>query len=101
MKPSIATKLEQLASRLAEIDALLASPEATSNMDQFRKMTREHADITPVVERFREYQQAERDITEAQSMLSDAEMKEYAEAEIKSGKERILSLEGELQKLLL
>jgi len=101
MKPSIALKLEQLASRLTEIDALMSSEEATRDMDRYRRMTREHSDITPVVERFREYQQTERDIAEAQAMLSDAEMKDYAEAEIKAGRERIAALEGELQKLLL
>ena len=101
MKPSIVTKLEQLASRLSEIDALMSSEGATRDMDQYRRMTREHAEITPVVERFREYQQAESDVAEAQAMLSDAEMKDYAEAEVKAGKERIAALEGELQKLLL
>ncbi len=101
MKPSIALKLEQLATRLTEIDALMSSEEATRDMDRYRRMTREHSEITPVVERFREYRQAERDIAEAQAMLSDAEMKDYAEAEIKSGKERVTALEGELQKLLL
>ena len=101
MKPSIATKLEQLVARLTEIDALMSSENATRDMDQYRRITREHADLTPVVERFREYQQAERDIAEAQALLSDAEMKDYAEAEIKAGKERIAGLEAELQKLLL
>ena len=101
MKPSIALKLEQLATRLTEIDALMSSEEATRDMDRYRRMTREHSEITPVVERFLEYQQAERDIAEAQAMLSDAEMKDYAEAEIKAGRERVTALEGELQKLLL
>jgi len=101
MKPSIANKLEQLTSRLAEIDGLMSSENATRDMDQYRRMTREHSDITPVVERFGEYRQAERDIADAEAMLADPEMKSYAEAEIKSAKERIAALEAELQKLLL
>ncbi len=101
MKPSIETKLEQLVARLTEIDALMSSENATRDMDQYRRITREHADLTPVVARFREYQQAERDIADAQAMLSDPEMKDYAEAEIKAGKELIAGLEAELQKLLL
>jgi len=101
MKHSIATKLEQLTSRLAEIDGLMSSENATRDMDQYRKMTREHSDITPVVERFGEYRQAERDIVDAEAMLADPEMKSYAEAEIKAAKERIVALEAELQKLLL
>ncbi len=101
MKPSIATKLEQLTARIAEIDGLLSSENATRDMDQYRRMTREHSDITPVVERFGEYRKAERDIADAEAMLADPEMKSYAEAEIKTAKERIVALEAELQKLLL
>ena len=101
MKPSIATKLEQLTARIAEIDGLLSSENATRDMDQYRRMTREHSDITPVVERFGEYRKAERDIADAEAMLADPEMKSYAEAEIKTAKERIVALEADLQKLLL
>jgi len=101
MKPSISTKLEQLTTRLAEIDGLLSSQNATRDMDQYRRMTREHSDITPVVARFGEYRQAERDIVDAEAMLADPEMKSYAETEIKAAKERIALLEAELQKLLL
>jgi peptide chain release factor 1 len=101
MKPSISTKLEQLTTRLAEIDGLLSSQNATRDMDQYRRITREHSDITPVVARFGEYRQAERDIVDAEAMLADPEMKSYAETEIKAAKERIALLEAELQKLLL
>ena len=101
MKSSISAKLEQLVARLTEIDALMSSENATRDMDQYRRITREHADLTPVVGRFREYQQAERDIAEAQAMLADPEMKAYAEAEIKAARDRVAALEAQLQKLLL
>lgn len=52
MKPSILEKLQQLAERLEEVTHLLGSPEATADMDNYRKLTREHAEITPVVEAF-------------------------------------------------
>ncbi|MGL6071493.1 peptide chain release factor 1 [Craterilacuibacter sp.] len=101
MKPSIAAKLTQLAERLEEVTHLLASENATANMDQFRKLTREHADLTPVVETFAAYQQCEQDIADAGEMLSDPEMKEFAQAEIEDGKTRLEALEIALQKLLL
>ncbi|MEG1323839.1 MAG: peptide chain release factor 1, partial [Janthinobacterium sp.] len=41
MKPSMLAKLDQLANRLVELDELLMHPDATSNMDSYRKMTRE------------------------------------------------------------
>ena len=93
MKPSIVAKLEQLASRLTEIDALLSSQEATRNMDQYRRISKEHADLTPVVERFTEFQKAGQDVADAQAMLSDPEMKAYAEAEVREGKARVEALE--------
>ena len=52
MKESLRAKLDQLAARLDELTALLGSPEATSDMDRYRALTKEHADIGPVVERF-------------------------------------------------
>jgi len=50
MKPSIAAKLAQLSGRLEEISRLLAAEDATANLDLYRKLTREHAEIGPVVE---------------------------------------------------
>ena len=49
MKPSMLSKLDQLANRLVELDELLMSEGATSNMDAYRKMTREHAELGPLV----------------------------------------------------
>ena len=101
MKPSIATKLSQLADRLEEVTHLLASESATADMDQFRKLTREHAELTPVVETFQQYQQCEKDIATAGEMLSDPDMKEFAQLEIDEGRDKLAALELELQKLLL
>lgn len=78
MKPTIIEKLQQLSDRLEEVTALLGSPEATSDMDNYRKLTREHAEITPVVETFHQYMQAQNDMAEAQEMLSDPEMKDLS-----------------------
>ena len=49
MKPSLLVKLEQLKERLEEVNALLAQENATANMDQYRKLTREHAELEPLV----------------------------------------------------
>ena len=49
MKTSIRHKLEQLADRMDELDARLSSEGATNDMDQYRKLSREHAEIGPVV----------------------------------------------------
>ena len=101
MKQSIRDKLESLVGRLDELDRILASGEATRDMDQYRKLTREHAELGPVVALYKEWQQAEADIATAREMLADPEMKELAELEIEAAEARLPGLELELQKQLL
>jgi peptide chain release factor 1 len=101
MKKSISDKLEQLSRRLADLDAQLASEDATHDRDNYRKLTREHAEIAPVVELYRAYRGAEQDIRSSQELLADPEMKDLAEAEIAARREDLARLEGELQKALL
>jgi peptide chain release factor 1 len=94
-------KLDQLANRLVELDELLMSEGATSNMDSYRKMTREHSELQPLVALYKDYQQVLGDIDDAQAMLSDPDMKEFAQEEIEAGKARLGGLELDLQKMLL
>ena len=101
MKDSISKKLTSLSERLVELDRLLAEPGVVNNMDSYRKITREHADITPVVALFAEYQKSEADIAAAQEMGKDPEMREFAEEEIKAGRGRLEQIEIDMQKALL
>ena len=94
-------KLDQLANRLVELDELLTHEGATANMDNYRKMTREHAEIGPLVTLYRQYQDANGDMAAAQEMLADPEMKEFAQEEIESAKARLAALDLDLQKMLL
>lgn len=101
MKSSIRSRLEHLARRLAELDAILAEPETASDMDQFRKLSRERAELDPVVQAFEAFCSAEQGLDDAKAMLADPEMKEMAEEEITHCKQEIERLEQELQILLL
>ncbi|MBK7355670.1 MAG: peptide chain release factor 1 [Propionivibrio sp.] len=101
MKQSIRDKLETLTGRLDELDRILASGDATHDMDQYRKLTREHTELGPVVELYRTWCLTEADLQSALDMMSDPEMKDLAEAEVRSAKERLPEIESELQKLLL
>ncbi|TMH10407.1 MAG: peptide chain release factor 1, partial [Betaproteobacteria bacterium] len=47
MKTSIAAKLDQARQRLQDIGALLSSENATRDLEQFRKLSREHAELEP------------------------------------------------------
>lgn len=101
MKPTITTKLIALDQRLVELDRLLADPKVVDNLDNYRKITREHAEISPVVALFNDYQKCEVDISTAQEMANDPDMRDFAEEEIKAGQARLAALERELQKQLL
>ena len=101
MKASLADKLARADERLEELDALLSQPEIAGDMDRYRKLTREHADLTPVVELYRQYKQVETDQQSARELLADPDMRELAEAELADGAARIEQLEGHLQTALL
>ena len=101
MKASIASKLDQLVDRLDEVTLLLSSEEATHDMDSFRKLTREHAELTPVVTEYQAFRQCEADIRTAEELLADPDMRELAQAELEEGKVRLVQFEMGLQKLLL
>ena len=101
MKPSISSKLAALAERLDEVNALLSSEQATRDMDAFRKLNRERTEIEPVVSLYHAWQACEADIAAAREMAGDPEMREFAEAEIASGNDKLAQLEIELQKQLL
>jgi peptide chain release factor 1 len=101
MKPSLLNKLDQLTQRLEELNNLLMQENVTSDMDNYRKLTREHAELGPLVALYGSYTQADNDIKAAQEMLSDPEMKEFAQDEISNAKAQMEQLEIDLQKMLL
>ena len=101
MKSSLRSKLDQLASRLSELDGLLGAPDVTSDLDRYRSLSKEHSDLGPVVARFREFQSAEADLAAADEMSRDPSMRAFAEEERGAAQARIAALEIELQAALL
>jgi peptide chain release factor 1 len=101
VKQSLRTKLDQLSARLAELDALLASEEATRDLDRYRSMSRERAEIDQVVARFGEFGKAEADLAAAVELAHDPQMRDYAEQEKRAAEMRLGALEAELQAMLL
>lgn len=95
------SKLDQLSERLEELNSLLAQEDATSDMDNYRKMTKEHAELDPLVALYTEYQQIHQDIATAQELLSDPDMKEFAQEEIDEAKAKIEDVDSRLQTMLL
>ncbi|RTL55993.1 MAG: peptide chain release factor 1 [Rhodocyclaceae bacterium] len=101
MKNSIRDKLQHLTERKEEIEALMSSEEATKDMDAYRRLTKESAEIEPVVALYAAYRKAEVDLAGAEEMLADPDMKELAADEIEAAKASILKLEDDLQIALL
>ncbi|VWC10479.1 peptide chain release factor 1 [Burkholderia arboris] len=101
MKTSMQRKLDQLSTRLAELNDLLSRENVTADLDQYRKLTREHAELGPVVEQYALWRQSRSDETAAQELLSDPSMRDFAEDEIRSARDGMARLETELQKMLL
>jgi peptide chain release factor 1 len=103
VKPSIRHKLENLSERLQEINALLAEPSIIADQEKFRGLSKEFAQVSPVVEAFNRYRGALADIETAAEMQkeSDPELRTLGEEELKSASARRDLLEIELQKLLL
>jgi peptide chain release factor 1 len=93
VKATLRTKLDSLVGRLEQLNALLAAENATRDMDQFRKLSREHSDVSEVVSLFQKYQQAEGDAEAARELALDEELK--------SARANMERLEADLQKALL
>ena len=103
MKESIHNKLERLAERLEEINHLLSSPDVIGDQNKFRTLSQEHAQLTPVVNCFNDYESTMADFNEAKRMLEDddKDMQEMAKEEFKEAKAQLEKLEDELQILML
>lgn len=94
-------KLSSLGRRLEEIDAMLSSPEVGSDMNKFRDLSRERAEIEPVVQKVREYEKYEKQRAESEELLSDPDMKELAQAEFTECREKLEQLDKDLEIMLL
>lgn len=103
MKASIKAKLDHIAERHEEIAALLGEADVIADQNQFRDLSREYSQLEPVVKAFADHQTADADLTSAKEMAEDPdpEMREMARDEINDAEQRLDTLAGELQKLLL
>ena len=103
MIESILTKLGDVSFRYEEIESLLSKPDITSNQEEFIKLSKEYADLSPVVNAFNAFKKAEGDMNEAKVLMkdSDPEIKQMAEMEFEELKQNIDDLENELKRLLL
>jgi peptide chain release factor 1 len=103
MKDSIRSKLETLKDRYEELQALLSDAEIISDQNRFRELSKEYAEIEPVVNSYDKFIEVSANLVEAKEMQkdADAEIRAMAEEEISDNESEIKTLEDSLQKLLL
>jgi peptide chain release factor 1 len=97
MDERIRQQFERLEWRLAELDEALADVAAASNLNRLRDLTREHAQVSAVVGRWRAYRQRQRDLDQAREWLADPEMATMAREEIPAATADLERLESELR----
>ncbi len=103
MKPVLLKKLTSLSERYRELATLLSDPKAADDMNRFRDLSKEYAQLEPIVEGFARYQAFCKEIEDIRLLLedADAEMQSLAKQEIKVAEEQKEKMEQELQVYLL
>jgi peptide chain release factor 1 len=101
MKTFLRQQLERYPVRLKELDFFLSQPDVVGNMERFRALTREHAEVSEVAGFYERFRQREAALAQAREMLEDPEMAGMAREEIADIEAELPLLEDELQRLLL
>ena len=105
MKPFLRHQLERYAQRLEELDFLLSREDIMADMNQFLKLSREHAEVSALAKRYARYLERSSDLEAAHAMLEtsseDIDMQTMAHEEIQSASQEMSELEAELQRMLL
>lgn len=96
-------KLEDVEKRYEELTLKVSDPEVISRQNEWREYIKEHAELEPIVLKYREYKKVQNDFEEAKAMMNDAdkEMRELAEMEMLEAKEKLPQIEEELKILLI
>ncbi|MDD2273185.1 MAG: peptide chain release factor 1 [Desulfuromonadaceae bacterium] len=94
-------KIEELERRYQELEAMLSDPAVISNQPEFRKLSREHSDLSGLVAAYRRYRRVLAEISDNRELLADPDMKEMAEDELKSLEAEKDQLDADIQLLLL
>ena len=97
-------KLEDLVLRLEEVLNQLSEPDVASDAKRFRNLMKEQSDLTPIVEKYREYRETKNAIAEGTELLGEKledDFRELVKEELSENKERFETLQKEIMLLLL
>jgi peptide chain release factor 1 len=97
-------KLEDLLRRFEEIEEELMNPDIMNDQNKYRNLRKEHADLSDIVEKYKEHKDTQKNIDDSLAMLdeeSDEEIREMAKEELNECKQRLVQIEEDLKILLL
>lgn len=98
-------KLEAVEKRFEELTQKISDPNVIANQNEWREFMKEHAELEPIVEKYREYKKVEKQYNEAKEMVEDSstekELKDLAEMEMLEAKEKLPEIEEEIKILLI
>ena len=98
---SMFDKLKQVEARFEDLNQQLANPAVLADGARYQKAAKAHAEISELVEKYREWKQVEKGVADAKALLSDPDMKALAQEELAELEKRREALEQELKVLLL
>jgi peptide chain release factor 1 len=104
MDPKLVKRLDELEQRAAALSAELSDPNVTSDMENYRSISRAYAELEPIVAKYRAERKISEDLAGARELLAsadDAEMRALAGEEVKQLENQVEELEDELRVMLL
>ena len=94
-------RLEDVEKRYEELTLKISDPAEIAQNQTWQKLMKEHAELSPIVEKYREYKKLQKTIDENEELLKDPELKELAEVEIIEAREKLPKVEEEIKILLI
>lgn len=94
-------KLDDVEKKYEDLTKKISDPEIIAAQTEWKTYMKEHADLEPIVIKYREYKKVKQQLDEAKEMLNDPELKGLAEMEMLESKEKLPKLEEELKLLLI
>ena len=98
-------KLEAVEKRFEELTQKISDPQVIANQNEWRELMKEHAELEPIVEKYREYKKVQKQFDDAKELVEDSntdkELKDLAEMEMLEAKEKLPEIEEEIKILLI
>ena len=94
-------KLDDVEKKYEDLTKKISDPEIIAAQTEWKNYMKEHADLEPIVLKYREYKKVKQQLDEAKEMLNDPELKDLAEMDYLDCKEKLPRLEEELKLLLI